>query len=131
MRIRAFRLHLGMYLGGYISQDVLNAVLSYIIAFIFLGSVATASTITTWMAVAQLVSVGARHLARAAHPRRAFLSHRALDSSPPASSASPCSTTRVSPTSAWYLAVVVRRRPRSRRAQLHPVERLQLHARRR
>ena len=25
LRIRAFRLHLGMYLGGYISQDILNA----------------------------------------------------------------------------------------------------------
>jgi oligogalacturonide transporter len=58
LRIRAFRLHLGMYIGGYISQDVLNSVLSYIIAFIFLGSVATASSITTWMAIAQLVSVG-------------------------------------------------------------------------
>ncbi len=57
MRIRAFRLHLGMYIGGYISQDVLNGVLSYIIAFMFLGSVATASTITTWMACAQLLSV--------------------------------------------------------------------------
>jgi len=33
-------------------------VLSYIIAFIFLGSVATASSITTWMAIAQLFSVG-------------------------------------------------------------------------
>ena len=58
LRIRAFRLHLGMYIGGYISQDVLNLVLSFIIAFIFLGSVATASSITTWMACAQLVSVG-------------------------------------------------------------------------
>jgi len=57
LRIRAFRLHLGMYLGGYISQDVLNGVLSYIIAFVFLGAVATSSTITTWMAVAQLFSV--------------------------------------------------------------------------
>jgi oligogalacturonide transporter len=47
-----------MYIGGYISQDVLNLVLSFIIAFIFLGSVATASSITTWMACAQLVSVG-------------------------------------------------------------------------
>src|SRR5688572_17363278 len=58
LRIRAFRLHLGMYLGGYISQDILNGVLSYIIAFMFLGSVATASQLTTWMAVAQLFSVG-------------------------------------------------------------------------
>jgi oligogalacturonide transporter len=57
LRIRAFRLHLGMYLGGYISQDVLNGVLSYIIAFMFLGAVAASSTITTWMAVAQLFSV--------------------------------------------------------------------------
>jgi oligogalacturonide transporter len=57
LRIRAFRLHLGMYLGGYISQDILNGVLSYIIAFMFLGSVATASNLTTWMAIAQLVSV--------------------------------------------------------------------------
>src|SRR3954467_2677095 len=52
LRIRAFRLHLGMYLGGYISQDILNGVLSYIIAFMFLGSVATASDLTTWMAIA-------------------------------------------------------------------------------
>jgi oligogalacturonide transporter len=57
LRIRAFRLHLGMYLGGYISQDILNAVLSYILAFVFLGSVATASTLTTGMAIAQLFSV--------------------------------------------------------------------------
>jgi len=57
LRIRAFRLHLGMYLGGYISQDVLNGVLSYIVAFVFLGAVAKTSTITTWMAVAQLFSV--------------------------------------------------------------------------
>jgi oligogalacturonide transporter len=57
LRIRAFRLHLGMYVGGYVSQDVLNNVLAYIIAFMFLGSVATASTITTWMAGAQLISV--------------------------------------------------------------------------
>jgi oligogalacturonide transporter len=58
MRIRAFRLHLGMYLGGYVSQDVLNGVLAYITAFIFFGTLATTSTITTWMACAQLVSVG-------------------------------------------------------------------------
>jgi oligogalacturonide transporter len=57
MRIRAFRLHLGMYLGGYISQDVLNGVLAYVTAFIFAGTLATTSTLTTWMACAQLVSV--------------------------------------------------------------------------
>lgn len=57
MRIRAFRLHLGMYLGGYISQDVLNPVLSYFIAFALAGTVVTMSGINTWMACAQLVSV--------------------------------------------------------------------------
>jgi oligogalacturonide transporter len=57
LRIRAFRLHLGMYLGGYISQDVLNPVLSYFIAFALAGTVVTMSGINTWMACAQLLSV--------------------------------------------------------------------------
>jgi oligogalacturonide transporter len=57
LRIRAFRLHLGMYLGGYISQDVLNPVLSYFIAFAQAGTVVQMSEINTWMACAQLVSV--------------------------------------------------------------------------
>jgi oligogalacturonide transporter len=57
MRVRAFRLHLGMYLGGYISQDVLNPVLSYFIAFALAGTVVTMSVVNTWMACAQLVSV--------------------------------------------------------------------------
>jgi oligogalacturonide transporter len=57
MRIRAFRLHLGMYLGGYISQDVLNPVLSYFIAFALAGTVIQMSEINTWMACAQLLSV--------------------------------------------------------------------------
>ena len=57
LRIRAFRLHLGMYLGGYISQDVLNPVLSYFIAFALGGTVVTMSVVNLPMAVAQLVSV--------------------------------------------------------------------------
>lgn len=57
MRIRAFRLHLGMYLGGYISQDVLNPVLSYFIAFALGGTVVTMSVVNLPMAIAQLVSV--------------------------------------------------------------------------
>lgn len=32
-KIRAFRLHLGMYLGGYISQDVFNAAFTYFAVF--------------------------------------------------------------------------------------------------
>ena len=38
LRIRAFRLHLGMYLGGYISQDIFNAVFSYFVVFVFLAA---------------------------------------------------------------------------------------------
>ncbi|HKE93507.1 MAG TPA: MFS transporter [Povalibacter sp.] len=57
MRIRAFRLHLGMYLGGYISQDILNGVFAFFIAFALAGSIATTSSITTVMAIAQLISV--------------------------------------------------------------------------
>jgi oligogalacturonide transporter len=57
MRIRAFRLHLGMYLGGYISQDLLNPVLSYFIAFALGGTVVTMSVVSLPMACAQLVSV--------------------------------------------------------------------------
>ena len=130
LRIRAFRLHLGMYIGGYISQDVLNAVLSYIIAFIFLGSVATASSITTWMACAQLVSVGLAiwltlriHAAASYRIALGFFSLGILGFA------------------TLYFAGVAdialvpgcrgHRRPRARRAELHSVERLQLHARRR
>jgi oligogalacturonide transporter len=57
LRIRAFRLHLGMYLGGYVSQDVLNVVFPYFIAFALAGSVATTANISAAMAIAQLLSV--------------------------------------------------------------------------
>jgi oligogalacturonide transporter len=57
LRIRAFRLHLGMYLGGYVSQDVLNVAFPYFIAFALAGSVATTANISAAMAIAQLLSV--------------------------------------------------------------------------
>lgn len=57
LRIRAFRLHLGMYLGGYVSQDVLNVVLPYFIVFALAGTVTTTANISAAMAIAQLVSV--------------------------------------------------------------------------
>ncbi|MFT4046316.1 MAG: MFS transporter [Solimonas sp.] len=62
LRIRAFRLHLGMYLGGYISQDIFNAVFTYFVVFavggLALGSkVAGTSGLLTLMYVAQFVSV--------------------------------------------------------------------------
>ncbi len=57
MRIRAFRLHLGMYLGGYISQDIFNAAFTYFIAFALAGSITLVSSLSTNMAIAQLFSV--------------------------------------------------------------------------
>jgi len=57
MRVRAFRLHLGMYLGGYVSQDILNVVFPYFIAFALAGTVATTANISAAMAMAQLFSV--------------------------------------------------------------------------
>ena len=57
LRIRAFRLHLGMYLGGYISQDIFNAVFTYFIVFALGGSVVVASNMMGTMAFAQLLAV--------------------------------------------------------------------------
>jgi oligogalacturonide transporter len=57
LRIRAFRLHLGMYLGGYVSQDVFNAVFTYFIVFALLGTDVLAAKYLVIMYCAQLVSV--------------------------------------------------------------------------
>jgi oligogalacturonide transporter len=73
LRVRAFRLHLGMYLGGYISQDLLNPVLAYFIAFALAGTVVQMSEINGFMAVAQLLSVGLTiWLALRIHPAPAY-----------------------------------------------------------
>jgi oligogalacturonide transporter len=57
LKIRAFRLHLGMYLGGYISQDIFNAAFTYFVVFALSGSVVIASNLMGTMAFAQLVAV--------------------------------------------------------------------------
>lgn len=57
LRIRAFRLHLGMYLGGYISQDVFNAAFTFFVIFALAGSTAVASGLIGTMYVVQLVAV--------------------------------------------------------------------------
>lgn len=57
LRIRAFRLHLGMYLGGYISQDIFNAAFTYFIVFALGGSVVIASSLIANTYIAQLVAV--------------------------------------------------------------------------
>jgi oligogalacturonide transporter len=57
LRIRAFRLHLGMYLGGYISQDIFNAVFTYFVVFALGSTVVVASNLMGTMAFAQLIAV--------------------------------------------------------------------------
>ncbi|MBL4826815.1 MAG: MFS transporter [Spongiibacteraceae bacterium] len=57
LRIRAFRLHLGMYLGGYISQDIFNAAFTYFVVFALSGTVVIASNMLATVAIAQLIAV--------------------------------------------------------------------------
>ncbi|HSD38193.1 MAG TPA: MFS transporter [Rhodocyclaceae bacterium] len=57
LRIRAFRQHLSLYLGGYISQDIFNTAFPIFLATVLLGSTLVISQLMTVMYVAQLVSV--------------------------------------------------------------------------
>lgn len=57
MRIRAFRLHLGMYLGGYISQDIFNAAFTFFVIFALAGTTAVASGLLGTMYIVQFVAV--------------------------------------------------------------------------
>lgn len=57
LKVRAFRLHLGMYLGGYISQDIFNAAFTYFVIFAIGGTVVGASNLLGAMALSQLVAV--------------------------------------------------------------------------
>lgn len=57
LRIKIFRQHLGMYLGGYIAQDVFNAVFTYYVVFVLMHSASTASSLLGTMAILQFISV--------------------------------------------------------------------------
>jgi oligogalacturonide transporter len=73
MRIRAFRLHLGMYLGGYISQDVFNAAFTFFVIFALAGTTAVASGMLGTMYMVQLAAViVAINLALRTSPSRAY-----------------------------------------------------------
>lgn len=56
-RIRAFRQHLGVYLGGFTANDVAAATFTYFIVFVVGGSVAQASLLLGVMTAAQFASV--------------------------------------------------------------------------
>ncbi|KQM41341.1 MFS transporter [Sphingomonas sp. Leaf10] len=73
MRIRAFRLHLGMYLGGYISQDIFNAAFTFFVIFALAGTTAMASGLLGTMYIVQFVAVViAINLALRASPAFAY-----------------------------------------------------------
>ncbi|WP_380182327.1 MFS transporter [Kalamiella sp. sgz302252] len=57
LRIRIFRQHLGMYLGGYIAQDVFNAVFTYYVVFVLMQQATVASNLMGTMAILQFVAV--------------------------------------------------------------------------
>ncbi|WP_437610792.1 MFS transporter [Erwinia sp. V71] len=56
-RIRIFRQHLGMYLGGYIAQDVFNAVFTWYVVFVLMQSAQLASNLMGTMAILQFIAV--------------------------------------------------------------------------
>ncbi len=57
LRIRIFRQHLGMYLGGYMAQDVFNAVFTWYVVFVLMQSAQIASNVMGNMAVLQFIAV--------------------------------------------------------------------------
>lgn len=59
LRVRAFRLHLGLYLGGYTAIDLFTAVFTYFVIFAMSGNVAITSGMIAAMAASQLVGVAA------------------------------------------------------------------------
>ena len=56
-RIKIFRQHLGLYLGGYIAQDIFNAVFTYYVVFVLMQSAQVASNLMGVMAILQFVAV--------------------------------------------------------------------------
>jgi oligogalacturonide transporter len=57
LKIRAFRQHLSIYLGGYLSQDIFNSAFPFFVATVLMGATLVISQLMTVMYIAQLVSV--------------------------------------------------------------------------
>jgi oligogalacturonide transporter len=57
LKIKAFRQHLSLYLGGYISQDIFNTAFPLFVATVMMGATLVISQLMTTMYVAQLISV--------------------------------------------------------------------------
>lgn len=73
LRIRAFRQHLSIYLGGYISQDIFNAAFPIFVTTVMLGATLIISQMMTAMYIVQFVSVMiAIRVVMKAGPTRAY-----------------------------------------------------------
>ena len=57
LKIRAFRQHLSLYLGGYLSQDIFNTAFPIFVASVMMGATLVISQLMTAMCLAQLLSV--------------------------------------------------------------------------
>jgi oligogalacturonide transporter len=57
LRIKAFRQHLSVYLGGYLSQDIFNTAFPFFVATVLMGATLIISQLMTTMYIAQLISV--------------------------------------------------------------------------
>lgn len=57
LKIRAFRQHLALYLGGYLPQDIFNTAFPIFVASVMMGATLLISQLMTAMYVAQLISV--------------------------------------------------------------------------
>ncbi|WP_315073616.1 MFS transporter [uncultured Clostridium sp.] len=58
LKIKTFRAHLGMYIGGYLAQDTFNAVFTYFIVFALFKGAIVASNLLALMYIFQIAGVG-------------------------------------------------------------------------
>lgn len=73
LRIKTFRAHLGMYIGGYLAQDTFNAVFTFFIVFAMFKSVVMASNLMALMYIFQIAGVAiATYLTLKLNPGAAF-----------------------------------------------------------
>jgi len=73
LRVKTFRAHLGMYLGGYLAQDTFNAVFTYFVVFALFKGAIVASNLLAIMYIFQIVGVGiATYITLKLNPGAAF-----------------------------------------------------------
>nr|WP_318381005.1 MFS transporter [uncultured Enterobacter sp.] len=79
LKIKTFRSHLGMYLGGSVGQDIFNSVFTYFVVFAMMTSSVVASNLLSVMNGLQFFGVGvATWLTLRFSPSRAFASQATL-----------------------------------------------------